>query len=66
MKQSTLFKEIPLLDTSPMPFGKYKGDKMENVPASYLLWLYDNNKCNDLVKDYIKDNYDVLYHELKN
>ncbi len=64
MKQPTLF-EKPLLDTSPMPFGKYKGDKMENVPASYLLWLYDNNKCNNQVQDYIKDNYDVLQHELK-
>lgn len=30
-----------LTDNSPMPFGKYKGTKLENVPASYLIWLYD-------------------------
>lgn len=54
-----------LTDTSPMPFGKYKGDDMEDVPASYLLWLYDNNKCNKAVKDYIEDNMDVLKKEIQ-
>lgn len=29
-----------------MPFGKHKGTPMEDVPASYPLWLYDNNKTN--------------------
>ena len=31
-----------------MPFGKYAGEgrKMENVPASYLLWLWDNGLYN--------------------
>jgi uncharacterized protein (DUF3820 family) len=28
-------------DEDPMPFGKYKGTKMANVPDSYLLWLYN-------------------------
>jgi uncharacterized protein (DUF3820 family) len=54
---------MALNDNSPMPFGKYKGQKMENVPASYLLWLYDENKCNREVRDYIKDNLDVLEDE---
>jgi uncharacterized protein (DUF3820 family) len=48
-----------------MPFGKYKGDKMENVPASYLIWLYDKNKCNNYVRKYIKDNLDVLKEKIK-
>ena len=52
-----------LNDFSPMPTGKYKGDKMENVPGKYLLWLYENDKCNKLVKDYIEDNLDVLNKE---
>jgi uncharacterized protein (DUF3820 family) len=56
---------MALNDNSPMPFGKYKGQKMENVPASYLLWLYDENKCNREVRDYIKDNLDVLEDEIK-
>ena len=56
---------MPLNDNSPMPFGKYKGDKMINVPAFHLIWLYDNGKCNSEVKEYIKNNYDVLYSEIK-
>ncbi len=56
---------MALYDNSPMPFGKYKGEKMENVPASYLLWLYDENKCNKEVRDYIEDNIDVLKEEVK-
>lgn len=30
-------------DKTPMPFGKYKGIPLGNVPASYLLWLYDES-----------------------
>lgn len=29
-----------LRDTDPMPFGKYQGKPMEEVPDSYLLWLH--------------------------
>lgn len=47
-----------------MPFGKYKNQKMANVPASYLLWLYDNDKCGSYVKEYIEDNLDVLKVEV--
>lgn len=25
-----------------MPFGKYKGQDVENVPTAYLLWLLEN------------------------
>jgi uncharacterized protein (DUF3820 family) len=54
-----------LTDDSLMPFGKYKGDKMANVPAGYLMWLHDNNKCNAEVKAYIEDNLEVLKEEIK-
>lgn len=49
-----------LTDNSPMPYGKYRGTAMANVPADYLLWLYDNNKCTPPVAKYIDDNMDVL------
>ena len=49
-----------------MPFWKYKGGKMANVPASYLMWLYNENKCNKEVRDYIEDNLEVLKEEIKN
>lgn len=54
-----------LTDESEMPFGIHKGKKLANVPASYLLWLWDNNKCNIGLKAYIKDNLDVLKEEVK-
>lgn len=56
---------VKLTDNDFMPWGKYKGDKMANVPASYLLWLYENNKCSGEVKEYIKDNLEFLKLELK-
>lgn len=53
-----------LTDNSLMPYGKHKGEKMANVPASYLIWLYDNNRCSGSVKEYIKENYDSLIQEI--
>lgn len=29
-------------DNSQMPFGKYKGKALVNVPADYLLYLWEN------------------------
>jgi uncharacterized protein (DUF3820 family) len=51
-------------DESIMPFGKYKGEKLANIPPDYLIWLYDNNKCYGELKEYIKDNLDVLNSEI--
>lgn len=67
LKLYILAKEIKmgLDDNSPMPWGKYKGEKMANVPASYLMWLYDNNKCNAEVQAYINDNMDALKEEIR-
>lgn len=31
-------------DLDKMPFGKYKGEPLQDVPASYLLWLWDEIK----------------------
>jgi hypothetical protein len=54
-----------LTDTSLMPFGKHKGEKLANVPASYLLWAFDNLQLSDNLKKYIKDNKDALLAEKK-
>lgn len=54
-----------LEDTSPMPWGKHAGEEMQKVPADYLLWLYEENKCDARVRAYIEDNMDVLKVELK-
>lgn len=54
-----------LTDNSPMPWGKYQGVQMANVPATYLIWLYENGKCDPQVKAYVDDNLEVLKLEVK-
>lgn len=63
-----------LNDESPMPFGKHKGVKMANVPADYLLWVYEQIKryapnkmtlAQKDIKTYVEDNLEVLKSELK-
>ena len=57
----------PLEDLSPMPFGKHKGQKMQEVPASYFFWLWNNGKKfevkTDAVADYINRNLSALKKE---
>ena len=55
-----------LNDNSLMPWGRFKGRKMANVPADYLLWLYRENKASGDVLEYINDNWTVLLHEVQN
>lgn len=53
-----------MTDNSLMPFGKYKGQKMANVPSDYLLWIFENNKCTPEVAKYIAENLDVIKAEI--
>ena len=55
-----------LTDDSPMPWGQYKGTKMANLEARYLLWIRDNMKRSSGTKhvfDYIDDNLEILKKE---
>ena len=52
-----------LTDNSPMPFGKYKEKALINVPAKYLLWLYEKGCDHVEVKNYILNNLDGLRKE---
>lgn len=63
---------MPVLsDNSIMPFGKFKGQAMVNVPAWHLMWLHDCKHPRDEkmrldfpeVFAYILDNEDVLMEE---
>jgi uncharacterized protein (DUF3820 family) len=55
---------IPALtDNDRMPFGKYKGTAMINVPAKYLLWLLDEGVSHNGVRQYIIANQDALTKE---
>jgi uncharacterized protein (DUF3820 family) len=50
----------PLTDDSPMPFGKYQGTRMIDVPDKYLLHLHETGKYNAQVQAYIEDNLDAI------
>ena len=53
-------------DTDPMPFGKHAGTTMQNVPASYLHYLWTNGMKEDMtsnVAEYIRDNLAALKYE---
>ena len=58
-----------LQDTDPMPWGKWKGKPMQDVPADYLFWLWTNGsaykaeKGTCTVADYIKRNMAALQQE---
>lgn len=39
-----------------MNFGKYKGKNIKEVPAEYLIWMFDNIKTFGPVKKYIQQN----------
>ena len=52
-----------LTDEDLMPMGKdHKGKKLANVPAYYLLYLYDKGWMNGYpeLKQYVINNLDVL------
>lgn len=53
-----------LKDSDPMPFGKYKGLDMDQVPADYLLFILEKGTLSPEVKLYIEDNLDVLEQEV--
>lgn len=54
-----------ITDNSLMPYGKYKGKKMANMPASYLLWMYRNDKLFKALEVYVEENMDALEKEEK-
>lgn len=58
---------IKLTDTSEMPFGKFKGKLMQDVPVDYLHYLWHKGMKNEdtSVANYIRDNLDVLKSENK-
>ena len=62
---------MALTDKDLMPFGKYRGTEMANVPAYYLIYIYnkydlDKTLQTRKVLEYIEDNLEILETELKN
>lgn len=59
-----------LTDTDAMPFGKHRGELMQDVPASYFHWLWTNDRdpmslkaSFDPVANYIHRNLTALKQE---
>jgi uncharacterized protein (DUF3820 family) len=52
--------------TSQMPFGRYRGKQMQDVPAIYLLWLYDKGCTDRAIRQYVEMEYKNLVKEAGN
>ena len=58
-------KQLPdLTDNDSMPgSGKHAGTPMINVPADYLVYIYDNNMAGAQVRKYFEDNEAIIRKE---
>jgi hypothetical protein len=64
-------KEPTLTDEDLMTFGKHKGERVADVPASYLLWWWDQiheepRDGNEPLKNYIINNWDTIRMDAPN
>jgi uncharacterized protein (DUF3820 family) len=52
-----------LTDEDLMPFGKHKGQRMADVPASYFVWLRQQNCQHAGVRSYIDNSWSAIKSE---
>lgn len=52
-------------DESPMPFGEFQGTRLLDVPAWYLIELYNDDLQHPQLKFYIEDNMMALKDEIR-
>jgi hypothetical protein len=67
-KKSGIFQQQAKVfdDNSLMPWGKYKGVPLKDVPANYLLWLWENGVYSEKGKplhNYISAAFSALESE---
>jgi hypothetical protein len=57
--------EAPWTDTTRIGWGKHKGKQLKEIPASYLLWLFEQAWIKDYpgLHAYLKKNEDLLMQE---
>lgn len=57
-------REPAYSDLDKMPFGKHAGELLQDVPASYLLWLWGKRPINDTkLQNYIWNSKDAIEQE---
>lgn len=61
---NTPINEDAYEDTDLINFGKYKNQMLQDVPASYLHWLWSNRPISDKrLEKYIENNLNALKQE---
>ena len=55
-----------MADDFKMPFGKYKGKEISEIPHGYLLYMYDRKKFAGKLKKMVEDVVPVLRNTKKN
>lgn len=64
-----------MTDTTIMPFGKYKGKMLGEIPAEYMIWLHDefldenglyrkNGMFAKELADYLRENLEYYKQQL--
>jgi len=53
----------PLEDNDPIPFGKYKGTRMIDLPINYLIWALDKAEEGSALNVYAKKNENWIRKE---
>lgn len=43
------------LDAKTMPFGKHKGERIDEIPSDYLRWLLDNANLDDEIAAHVAE-----------
>jgi len=46
-----------------MPFGKYKGEEILDIPVDYLEWVYDNLDVDSSLEEEISNAIDLLHSQ---
>lgn len=52
--------DVLLTPESICPMGRYAGSKMKDVPAEYLLYMYNSNSLGKQMRRYVAENISEL------
>jgi hypothetical protein len=75
LNKNNIMSTLQLTDESIMTFGAHKGKALQDVPATWLIWIYQElthsiynkqtlTEFNKALHAYIKDNMAVIQKEL--
>jgi len=54
------------LKTLEMPYGKFKGVPLIDLPENYVLWTYENSLPNGELGQLVKELYEIKVNGLEN